>query len=157
MAYSQARYGSYARSLCRLGLEHKDNWLINVFDDCDFDRQASRAIDAMRDGVTAFVCANDLVGYELCRRLIDRGVRVPQDISVTGFDAMTPMHGCPALTTLRVPFAEMGATAMVQLLARIERASLPALQTLFDCQLVEGQTTGAVSGSRGGQIVSDPA
>jgi len=147
MAYSQARFGSYSQSLCRLGLEHNNKWLINVFDDFDFEPQADLAMNAMRSGATAFVCANDLAGYELCRRLIDRGVRVPGDVSLAGFDAMTPMHGCPALTTLRVPFTEMGATALMQVLSRIERASLPALRTLFDCQLVEGQTTGPVKGS----------
>jgi DNA-binding LacI/PurR family transcriptional regulator len=157
MAYSQARFGSYCQSLSRLGLDHRDNWLINVFDASDFDRQASLAMDAIRDGVTAFVCANDYTGYEVCRRLMDRGVRVPDDVSMTGFDAATPMYGCPTLTTLRVPFVEMGAAALVQLMARIERASLPALQTLFDCQMVEGKTTGPVNPLASGRFVSDPA
>jgi DNA-binding LacI/PurR family transcriptional regulator len=145
LAYSQARFGSYCQSLCRLGLELRHRWLISVMDSCDFDRQAELAMQMMReDGVTAFVCANDHVGYQLCRRLIERGVRVPQDVSITGFDAMVPILGCPRLTTLRVPFAEMGAAALERLLARIERAALPALQTLFDCQFVEGLTTGLV-------------
>jgi LacI family transcriptional regulator len=130
-AYSQARFGSYCQSLARLGLELRHDRLISVFDDSDFDRQAELAHAAIRDGgVTALVCVNDHVGYQLCRRLINRGVRVPEDVSLTGFDAMTPILNCPALTTLRVPF---------------ERAALPALQTLFDCQFVDGQTTGAAS------------
>jgi LacI family transcriptional regulator len=142
LAYSQARFGSYCQSICRLELGNKDRWLSNVFNDVDFDQQADWAVQAIGDGVTAFVCANDNVGYQLCRRLMDRRVRVPEDVSITGFDAMQPILGCPKLTTLRVPFAEMGAAALDRLLARIERADLPALQTLFDCQWMEGQTIG---------------
>lgn len=143
MPYSQARFGSFCQSLSRLNLELRPDWLLNVFSDYDFDRQAELAAEAVKAGVTAFMCANDHVGYEITRRLIDLGLRVPEDVSLTGFDAMEPILNCPPLTTVRVPFEEMGAAALMRLLARIQRPSLPALQNLFDCQLVVGQTTAA--------------
>jgi LacI family xylobiose transport system transcriptional regulator len=67
---------------------------------------------------TAIVCGNDLQAlgvYEAAREL---GVRIPADLSVVGFDDIEFARWCgPALTTVRQPLTEMGATAASLVLA----------------------------------------
>jgi LacI family xylobiose transport system transcriptional regulator len=69
---------------------------------------------------TGIVCGNDLQAlgvYEAARRA---GLRIPEDLSVVGFDDIAVARWCaPPLTTVRQPFAEMGETAARILLALV--------------------------------------
>jgi LacI family transcriptional regulator len=69
---------------------------------------------------TAVVCYNDESAIGACRALIDHGFRVPQDVSLIGFDDIesAPYHN-PSLTTIRQPLNEMGLEAARILLKRI--------------------------------------
>lgn len=58
---------------------------------------------------TAILCANDHMAVGVLRELQDRGLRVPADVSVAGFDNIAlAEHLCPALTTVRIPQREIG-------------------------------------------------
>jgi LacI family transcriptional regulator/LacI family repressor for deo operon, udp, cdd, tsx, nupC, and nupG len=70
---------------------------------------------------TAVTCYNDLVAVGVCRALAELGLRVPDDVSVVGFDDIPILEYLPVpLTTMRVPQAEMGARAAELLVAQIE-------------------------------------
>ncbi|WP_433043050.1 LacI family DNA-binding transcriptional regulator [Dactylosporangium sp. CS-033363] len=94
------------------------------------------------DRPTAVVCGDDLQAlgvYEAARRL---GLRIPQDLSVVGFDDIEVTRWCgPPMTTVRQPFAEMGATAarMVLRLALGEPVE-PARVELATELVVRGST-----------------
>ena len=74
--------------------------------------------------VTAVFCANDAIALGLIRALNEAGRRVPEDVSVVGFDDM-PEAGyfLPPLTTLRQDFAEVGRRALGSLVDRISGGS----------------------------------
>ncbi len=73
-------------------------------------RRAAQAVRA--GGATAALAFNDLVAIGLLGGLVELGVRVPQDISVTGFDDIPfARHTTPPLTTASVPHAELGVQA----------------------------------------------
>jgi LacI family repressor for deo operon, udp, cdd, tsx, nupC, and nupG len=83
-------------------------------------RAAFERFRAMPDPPTAIFFANDesAMGFIASAHLA--GVRVPQDVSVVGFDDIHFAQACtPALTTIRQPRAEMGASAMRLLLSII--------------------------------------
>ncbi|MGW6459018.1 LacI family DNA-binding transcriptional regulator [Streptomyces sp. NPDC055078] len=62
--------------------------------------------------LTAIVAANDTVALGACAALRDRGLRIPQDVSVAGFDDLPfSVDAVPALTTVRLPLYEAGARA----------------------------------------------
>ncbi|MEU4996518.1 LacI family DNA-binding transcriptional regulator [Streptomyces sp. NPDC021622] len=62
--------------------------------------------------LTAIVAANDTVALGASAALRDRGLRIPQDISVAGFDDLPfSIDAVPALTTVRLPLHEAGARA----------------------------------------------
>lgn len=69
---------------------------------------------------TALVCYNDVSAFGAIRALMDHGLRVPEDVSVVGFDDIqsAAFHN-PSLTTIRQPLSRMGEVAARILLQRI--------------------------------------
>ncbi|WP_031076099.1 LacI family DNA-binding transcriptional regulator [Streptomyces sp. NRRL S-118] len=62
--------------------------------------------------LTAVVAANDTVALGACAALRDQGLRIPEDVSVAGFDDLPfSVDAVPALTTVRLPLSEAGARA----------------------------------------------
>ncbi|KQX11054.1 LacI family transcriptional regulator [Streptomyces sp. Root431] len=71
--------------------------------------------------VTAIFVASDEMAFGVIRALHEAGLRVPDDISVVGFDDIELAEYCsPSLTTIAQPFEHMGALAVTHLLRRIE-------------------------------------
>ncbi len=70
---------------------------------------------------SAIVCVNDMVAIGCIQRLMNRGVNVPQDVSIIGFDDI-PIAGAylPALTTIRYPAQEIGRLATIMLMDAIQ-------------------------------------
>jgi DNA-binding LacI/PurR family transcriptional regulator len=100
---------------------------------------------------TALVCYNDMSAIGGIRALMDRGLRVPADISVVGFDDIqgAAFHN-PSLTTIRQPLAQMGVVAARILLQRIRgQATFPDVVPIMP-ELVIREST-APPGSRRGR------
>ena len=70
---------------------------------------------------TAIVCINDMLAIGVIRTLMQNGVKVPEDVSVVGFDDI-PFSGIfmPALTTVHCSAVEMGRLAALMLLDSFE-------------------------------------
>jgi LacI family transcriptional regulator len=83
-------------------------------------REATARLLATEEPFTALFAANDLMAAGAVRALAERGIAVPYDISVIGFDdAPLAEMISPALTTMRQPLQEMAQAAVSLLLARI--------------------------------------
>jgi DNA-binding LacI/PurR family transcriptional regulator len=88
------------------------------------------------DGPTAVFAANDLMALGLVRGLTERGLRVPADVSVVGFDDLEVTgFSLPPLTTVRQDFADLGRAAVRVLLARLA-GHPPEGPTLIEPELV---------------------
>ncbi|GAA2342662.1 LacI family DNA-binding transcriptional regulator [Dactylosporangium salmoneum] len=80
--------------------------------------EAVSALLALDDPPSAIVCLNDIAAVAVVRALERRGVRVPGDVSVMGYDDVPfAAHVQPALTTIRRPIRELGRVAADLLLA----------------------------------------
>jgi DNA-binding LacI/PurR family transcriptional regulator len=78
-------------------------------DSLEGGRQAARALLDTGFEPTALVCVNDITAVGAMRELRERGLRVPDDISVTGFDNIRLSEFCyPALTTVHIPRERIG-------------------------------------------------
>ena len=81
---------------------------------------AFRGVPAKRRP-TAVTCYNDLVALGLLRALAELGLRVPEDVSVVGFDDLALLdYMSPGLSSVHVPKEEMGARAAELLIRHIE-------------------------------------
>ncbi|MEN6417412.1 MAG: LacI family DNA-binding transcriptional regulator [Clostridiaceae bacterium] len=92
---------------------------------------------------TAILCINDMVAFGVLQTLLQNGVRVPDDISVMGFDDV-PFAGVysPALTTIRYPSEQTGRFAAMMLLDSISsNKGLDTIEMQLNPQLVVRQST----------------
>ena len=109
--------------------------------------ERTRELLALRDPPTAIFASNDVSAFGAMDAIRDCGRRVPDDISVVGFDDIPPAaNSRPALTTVRQPLREMGRLATRMLLElindpqrAIERVELPTeLVVRASCRSLDG-------------------
>lgn len=80
----------------------------------------------------AIFYANDFMAFGGIRALLEKGIRIPQDISVVGYDdVIVSSLITPSLTTVRQPVYEMGKRAAELLLMRIQGSFEPAKQKIL--------------------------
>lgn len=98
---------------------------------------------------TALVCYNDVSAIGATRALADHGLRVPQDVSVVGFDDIegASFHN-PSLTTIRQPLIEMGQVAARILLQRIRgQATFPEVVPIHPSLVIRESTANPGKGA----------
>jgi DNA-binding LacI/PurR family transcriptional regulator len=88
-------------------------------------------------GVTAVFCGNDTMALGVMRALAERGLRVPGDVSIVGFDDV-PEAGyyLPPLTTMRQDFGEVGRRALSTLIDRMSGAIAAGLRVRVAPELI---------------------
>jgi LacI family transcriptional regulator len=93
---------------------------------------------------TAILCANDLLALDALRGLIQRGIRVPEDVSVIGFDDIDFCANARVpLTTVAVPRYQIGSTAAGLLLDEIDNPEKHAhQQVVFQPRLIIRESSG---------------
>ena len=83
---------------------------------------AFRETLAKAPGTTAVMCVNDVLAIGALRAAREMGLKVPEDISITGFDDIEiAMLAEPALTTVHVPHREMGRRAAIMLIEMVKQ------------------------------------
>lgn len=91
----------------------------------------------LRTGVTGIVCASDPLALGAIRAVRRAGLRVPDDVSVVGYDDSALMNCVdPPLTTVRQPIEPMGRAAIDLLVQQIAGAAVPHDELLFEPELV---------------------
>jgi DNA-binding LacI/PurR family transcriptional regulator len=94
---------------------------------------------------TAIICVNDFMAVGVLRELRDQGLRVPQDISVTGFDNIRLSEFCsPALTTAHIPREHIGQAIFDSLVPDPEKEPVVGREILIDPELVLRDSTASV-------------
>jgi DNA-binding LacI/PurR family transcriptional regulator len=114
---AQARTEGYRRELAEAGLRAREpivgDWT------ADFGYAAGSELLRTRD-FSAVFCGNDQMALGLLHACREAGLRVPEDLSVVGFDDIPEsLHFSPALTTVRQNFVELGRRAIGLLLAEL--------------------------------------
>jgi DNA-binding LacI/PurR family transcriptional regulator len=96
---------------------------------------------------TAVSCYNDLVAIGVMRALRELGLRVPDDVSVVGFDDIPlAQYVDVPLTTVRVPTFRMGTIAADMLITHVEsKTSVPVQKAYLEAQLVVRASTATLS------------
>ncbi len=139
----ETRLGSYVELLFRLELPFDPELLLKVDEEDAREtcKVADLVIEKMKEGMTGLVCAADHQAHELVLRLKERGVKIPEDISITGYDGIPTPPGLPQLTTYTTPFQEIGSTGMMSLQRRIDHPLASRSHVLVDGDIIEGVTT----------------
>jgi LacI family transcriptional regulator len=104
-------------------------------------------LDSRKKLPRAILCANDQTALGVIHALAQRGIKVPQDVAITGFDDVpVARHLHPPLTTIRQPMKELGAKAFDVLYSRISAGGGKA-DTVLPVELIVRESCGCPPGS----------
>lgn len=151
-ADTEYRWKGVLRAAAQLGIEVRPELTIQLQRDAENPGPSvpeegyvtTQELLATRERFTALFAFNDISAIGAVRAFRDAGLRVPEDVSVVGFDDIqAAAYLTPRLTTVRQPLREMGEMAAKQLLMRISngRAKAPPLISLAP-ELVVRESTG---------------
>ena len=111
------RKGYYYMLLAQQGLPYHPDWSVPLGD----EEKLQRAL-LDPEGPTAFLTDNDIIAWKAIQKIRTCGYQVPEQIAVTGFeDHSLGLLSDPQLTTIRVPYADLGREAARVLLTKIAR------------------------------------
>lgn len=133
----------------RLGLEMKPQLVVSLDRDMtspELGYPTVQQLLATKEPFTAIVAFNDVSAIGAIRALKDFNLRVPEDISVIGFDDIkAAAFTLPRLTTINQPLEEIGRIATQSLLNRIHNTVLPRDEIIVEPKLVVRESTGPVN------------
>jgi len=102
----------------------------------------TKAFLESKPNVTAIFATNDPLASGVMRAIRELGLRIPDDISVIGFDDVDwAMHTSPALTTIRVFKEEMGRLAVQRLMSIINEPETPPVKLVMPTELIVREST----------------
>lgn len=128
---SDTRWASILETARELGLEVHEELMIYLSKDSqspEISYPGIRTLIQSRRHFTAVLCFNDVSAMGTIRALHEAGLRVPEDVSVFGFDDIqSSAYQVPSLTTIRQPLQKMGRTAALLLLKKLAGETTPDL------------------------------
>ena len=141
-AVATRRRDGYLKAMEAHGLQHKVGMVDGAYTEGGGET-AMREILDLGEPPTAVFAPNDFAAFGALDVIDAAGLRVPDDISIVGYDDnQFARHGRFALTTVRQPSAEIGALSVKLLVERIEENRLTAKHILLPPELVVRKTTG---------------
>lgn len=144
----RARLDGYNIALDKLGLQRSDP-LVSVEERETRTEDGFRAAEKLLDrGIkfTAVVACNDAVAIGAMRAFRERGLNIPEDISIVGFDDIELCdHVEPRLASIRVPKEELGAAALRILSRAIKEGNQTTSTVLVQPTLVPRESTRSLS------------
>ncbi len=128
------RYSGYLRAMTLAGLPIRQEWIIpDMLDNANYLTEFTFP-DPLP---TAFVCNNDMLACEIALALEKNGHRVPEDVSITGFDNYVYGPGARPITTYAVDQQRMAQVTVRRLQSRIRFGMEGPLRTSVGGWLVE--------------------
>ncbi|MCC9078560.1 LacI family transcriptional regulator [Litorilinea aerophila] len=139
------RLVAYRESLEAAGLPVDPNLIIQCGPTLEDGYQATRQLLELPTPPTALLAINDLLAIGALRAIADAGLRVPDDISLAGYDDIPlARYLVPRLTTASKDGTKIGQEAIRLLLARLEQPDSPPQEVRVPARLILRESTGPV-------------
>lgn len=125
---AQLRTRGYRAAMAAAGIDVDESLVVPVprFHFSDGARAMAQLLDAPGGPPDAVFCYNDLVAIGAMRTALSRGLRIPEDIAIVGFDDIEAgNYTTPSLTTVAPDKAVIGRVAVERLLAHLQGETLP--------------------------------
>lgn len=136
------RYLGYMKSLLEHGKNVREDW---VLDDRDSDRHNFHKFMLPEEMPTAFVCNADIIASWVIRELEQNGYRVPEDISIVGFDDFLYPGLCNVpMTTYAVNMTEMAETGVKLLITKMTGGETSEGMHLIEGRFIERKSVRAI-------------
>lgn len=148
---SDTRWEATLKVARELGVEVSEELMVHLEQDSHspaISYPGIRRLIQSRRPFTAVLCFNDVSAMGSIRALHEAGLRVPQDVSILGFDDIQSAEfQVPSLTTIRQPLQEMGSTAAQMLLKKLHGETTPDLIQVDPVLIVRESTAGTCTNS----------
>ncbi|MDD5660213.1 MAG: LacI family DNA-binding transcriptional regulator [Actinomycetota bacterium] len=148
------RYSGYVRGLEKNNLAYNSDYVImdEKFTDKELEgKDMDITFKLMQDFIktrklpTAFITISDIIAYGLIKALKDNNIKVPDDVSVIGFDnIMFDDYMSPPLTTVKQPKKMMGITGMNLLLDIIEGKNTENKRIILPTEIIKRQSVKSI-------------
>lgn len=143
---SDARLAGHNAAMAEVGVITPPELVHSVEPTFNWGHHAASVLLDLPERPTAIVCFNDKLAAGAMSEAFGRGLRVPEDLSIAGFDDIDLSRATrPTLTTVRQPLEEMGRLGVLQLLRLLDKERLDALHVELATELVVRASTGPVS------------
>lgn len=148
------RARGYEAGLAKAGFPPQPDWqVLGANGQPDGGRDAMRQILALTERPTAVVCYNDMMAIGAIQAVTAAGLRVPEDISITGFDNIElAAYVSPPLTTFHQPKYELGQEAAAMMLRVLGEEMDTVVSTQSDVIMLHGELIQRHSTAAPGQI-----
>lgn len=141
------RFAGYVDGLKQNGIEVDDTLVIQGYNSFESGASAAAGLLQLATPPTAIFAANDDMAAGVMRTAHTKGLKIPADVSVAGFDDI-PLASqlWPALTTIRQPMQEMAARASELLLQKLREQDYSEVERTIASTVVLRESTGPVDG-----------
>jgi len=143
---TREKRAGYEAALLEAGLEPEDDLVAHDDFTVAGGRAAARRLLDRSARPTGVICSNDLMAIGALQEAATRGVRVPGELSLVGFDGVAAAWTQPQLTTVEQPIDEISARAVDALRALIEQPDLELPNFVYRPRLRLGETTAPAPG-----------
>ena len=134
---SQQRLQGYLDTLAAAGVEPDENLIVETHMQRGSGAAAAQVMLDLPDPPTAIFAFHDLLAIEVIEVVRSRGLRVPQDVAVMGFDGLRVGRMIsPHLTTIQQPLGRIGQRVVDVLNSRIEVPDAPVVQEVLPVELI---------------------
>ncbi|HLY25138.1 MAG TPA: LacI family DNA-binding transcriptional regulator [Aggregatilineales bacterium] len=136
---AQERLLGYRRALEKHGLRYDPNLVI--YGDFTEESGSTSADRLLAQGIDGLFCSNDLMAVGFIRVALLRGVRIPADISVLGFDDLPSLpNDIPALSTVHQPIRQLGEVAVNLLTTMVNSGTREAQRVVLSTEVILRET-----------------
>lgn len=138
---AQSRLAAYRKALQECGIAVQANFIVEGDHTMEGGMTAAERLLALETLPTAIMCSNDMLAIGVLHKLSRSGLRVPDDVSIVGFDdiRMAEMM-IPPLTSIQMSRSELARAAVTALRAHVENTS-PKREYKIDTRLVVREST----------------
>jgi DNA-binding LacI/PurR family transcriptional regulator len=138
------RLSGYLQAMHASGLDVRDGYLQHTSADYHTGYERMQTLMRLPDRPTAVFCSDDAIASYAIRAAMDMGLRVPQDVSVMGFDCQTnlPEHyRGPAITSMKQPLYNIGLDSIRLLTGQLTGGKpYPVEHKVYETTIVEQET-----------------
>jgi DNA-binding LacI/PurR family transcriptional regulator len=133
--YGDARERGYREAMHAAGIQIDENWTAYTPNILHSAAVTTQKIMAAKHPPTAIICTNDLMAFGAKSYLDERGLRIPDDVALAGYDD-DPTSEFLGITSVRQPIDEVAYALFDILLGEINQAPVSERQVVFNPELV---------------------
>jgi len=135
---TQRRFSGYKRALSEYGIKPTDERILAGNVSFEFGRQQAKKIVEEKIDITAVMCTADILAVGVIKQFTEMGLKVPEDVSVIGFDNLrVSKYTTPSITTVSQNIEQKGKIAVEMILDLIENEDKKGDTLVLPTKIIE--------------------